>query len=134
MTSESVGVRGSAAKVRLRVTSWRYTEAAGGSPRPPGALLCCDRAAPAAGGPMRRCESHFNPSFGNVLEKHLIYKKLKLTLSPSPQGPQAALRLGGDGRPGKFLRQTKPSLTEAGPSLESPGNPSNPFQKPLEVQ
>ena len=43
-----------------------------------------------------RCESHFNPSFGIV--KAFNLKKLKLTLSPSPQWPQAALRLGGDGR------------------------------------
>ena len=43
-----------------------------------------------------RCESHFNRSFGNV--KAFNLKKLKLSLSPSPQWPQAALRLGGDGR------------------------------------
>ena len=42
-----------------------------------------------------RCESHFYPSFGNV--KAFNLKKLKSTLSPSPQWPQAALRLGGDG-------------------------------------
>ena len=41
-----------------------------------------------------QCESHFNPSFGNVFN----LKKIKLSLSPSPQWPQAALRLGGDGR------------------------------------
>ena len=33
---------------------------------------------------------------GNV--KALNLEKLKLSLSPSPQWPQAALRLGGDGR------------------------------------
>ena len=37
----------------------------------------------------------FNRSFGNV--KAFNFKKLKLSLSPSPQWPQAALRLGGDG-------------------------------------
>ena len=41
-----------------------------------------------------RCESH--RSFGNV--KAFNFKKLKLSLTPSPQWPQAALRLGGDGR------------------------------------
>ena len=43
-----------------------------------------------------RFESHFKSSFGKV--KALNVKKLKLSLSPSPQWPQAALRLGGDGR------------------------------------
>ena len=43
-----------------------------------------------------RFESHFKSSFGNV--KAFNLKKLKLSLSPSPQWPQAALRLGGDGR------------------------------------
>ena len=43
-----------------------------------------------------RCESHFNPSFGNV--KAFNLKKLKLSLSLSQQWPQAALRLEGDGR------------------------------------
>ena len=41
-------------------------------------------------------KSHFNRSFGNV--KAFNLKKLKLTLSLSPQWQQAALRLGGDGR------------------------------------
>ena len=41
-------------------------------------------------------ERHFKSSFGNV--KAFNLKKLKLSLSPSPQWPQAALRLGGDGR------------------------------------
>ena len=44
-----------------------------------------------------RFESHFKSSFGNV--KAFNLKKLKLSLSgslsPSPQWPQAALRLGG---------------------------------------
>ena len=52
-----------------------------------------------------RCESHFNPSFGNV--KAFNLKKLKLSLSPSPQWPQAALRRGWGATAGKFLRQTK---------------------------
>ena len=53
-----------------------------------------------------RCESHFNPSFGNV--KAFNLKKLKLSLSPSPQWPQAALRhWQGGATAGKFLRQTK---------------------------
>ena len=43
-----------------------------------------------------RFESHFKSSFGNV--KAFNLKKLKLSLSPSQQWPQAALRLGGDGR------------------------------------
>ena len=43
-----------------------------------------------------RFESHFKSSFGNV--KAFNLKKLKLSLSPSPQWPQAALLLGGDGR------------------------------------
>ena len=59
----------------------------------------------------RRFESHFKSSFGDV--NTFNSKKLKLSLSPSPQWPQAALRLGpgGDGRrrqpssAGKFLRQ-----------------------------
>ena len=66
--------------------------------------------------------SHFNPSFGNV--KAFNLKKLKLTLIPSPQWPQAALRLGGDGR----------QVPKAGPGPSLERNPSNPFQKPLEVQ
>ena len=48
-----------------------------------------------SGNPMR-FESHFKSYFGNV--KAFNFKKLKLSLSPSPQWPQAALRLGGDGR------------------------------------
>ena len=43
-----------------------------------------------------RFESHFKSSFGN--SKAFNLKKLKLSLSPSPQWPQAALLLGGDGR------------------------------------
>ena len=43
-----------------------------------------------------RFESHFKSYFGNV--KAFNLKKLKLSLSPSPQWPEAALRLGGDGR------------------------------------
>ena len=43
-----------------------------------------------------RFESHFKSSFGNV--KAFNLKKLKVSLSPSRQWPQAALRLGGDGR------------------------------------
>ena len=50
-----------------------------------------------------RFESHFKSSFGNV--KAFNLKKLKLSLSPSPQWPQAALLLGATA--GKFLRQTK---------------------------
>ena len=68
-------------------------------------------------------KSHFNRSFGNV--KAFNLKKLKLSLSPSQQWPQAALLLG---------RWQASSLgrPKAGPSLDL--NPSNPFQKPLEVQ
>ena len=43
-----------------------------------------------------RFESHFKSYFGNV--KAFNLKKFKLSLSPSPQWPEAALRLGGDGR------------------------------------
>ena len=39
---------------------------------------------------------HWRSLFWNV--KAFNLKKLKLSLSPSPQWPQAALRLGGDGR------------------------------------
>ena len=49
-----------------------------------------------------RFESHFKSYFGNV--KAFNLKKLKLSLSPSPQWPEVALRLGGDG--GKFLKQS----------------------------
>ena len=41
-------------------------------------------------------ESHFKSYFGNV--KAFNLKKLELSLSPSPQWPEAALLLGGDGR------------------------------------
>ena len=41
-------------------------------------------------------ESHFKSSFGNV--KAFNLKKLKLSLSPSPQWPQAALLLKDYGR------------------------------------
>ena len=51
---------------------------------------------------MMQFESHFKSYFGNV-KAHLIFKKLKLSLSRSPQWPEAALLLGGDG---KFLRQS----------------------------
>ena len=49
-----------------------------------------------------RCESHFKSSFGNV--KAFNLKKLKLSLSPSPQWPQAACCWGATA--GKFLRQS----------------------------
>ena len=62
-----------------------------------------------------RCESHFNPSFGNV--KAFNLKKLKLTLSPSPQWPQATLRLGATA--GKFLRKTKGRTVFGKESFES---------------
>ena len=51
-----------------------------------------------------RCESHFKSSFGNV--KAFNLKKLKLSLTPSPQWPQAALRLGAAATAGRFLRQS----------------------------
>ena len=53
-----------------------------------------------------QCESHFNPSFGNV--KAFNLKKLKLTLSPTQ--PVAAMAAGGPAAggatAGKFLRQS----------------------------
>ena len=52
---------------------------------------------------IRSHESNFNRSFGN--EKVFNLKKLKLSLSPSQQWPQAAYGWGATA--GKFLRQTK---------------------------
>ena len=49
-----------------------------------------------------RFKSHFKSSFGNV--KAFNLKKLKLSLSPSPQWPQAACGWGATA--GKFLRQS----------------------------
>ena len=74
-------------------------------------------------------KSHFNRSFGNV--KAFNLKKLKLSLSPSQQWPQAACGWGATA--GKFLRQTKGSLRTVF-RLRLARNPLNPFQKPLEVQ
>ena len=53
-----------------------------------------------------QCESHFKSSFGNV--NAFNFKKLKLSLSPSPpQWPQAALPgCGWGATAGKFLRQS----------------------------
>ena len=55
--------------------------------------------APVAAGAVQlmRCEMK---SFQELFWKcnAFNFKKLKLSLSPSPQWPQAALRLGGDGR------------------------------------
>ena len=47
-------------------------------------------------------KSHFNRSLGNV--KAFTLKKLKLSLSPSPQWPQAACGWGATA--GKFLRKS----------------------------
>ena len=71
-----------------------------------------------------RFESHFKSYFGNV--KAFNLKKFKIIAEPV-----AAMAGGG---PYAELRQEANSLgrAEAGPSLER--NPSNPFQKPLEVQ
>ena len=49
------------------------------------------------------CQSHFKSTFGNV--KAFNLKNLKLSLSPSPQWPEAACGWGA--MAGKFLRQTK---------------------------
>ena len=80
--------------------------------------------------PTMRFESHFKSYFGNV--KAFNLKKIKIIAEPvtsheSPQWPEAACGWGA--MAGEFLRQTK---GRTGPSLER--NPSNPFQKPLEVQ
>ena len=56
------------------------------------------------------CESHFKSPFGNVNAFNL--KKLKLSLSPSPQWPQAALQLGGDGRQVPYAGQRQDRLWE----------------------
>ena len=69
-------------------------------------------------------ESHFKSSFGNV--KAFNLKKIKIIAEPvaamAARGPAA-----GGRRQASSLGRPK-----AGPSLER--NPSNPFQKPLEVQ
>ena len=60
-------------------------------------------------------ESHFKSSFGNV--KAFNLKKLKLSLSPSPQWQQAACGWGATA--GKFLRQTKGRTVFGKESIES---------------
>ena len=72
-----------------------------------------------------QCESYFKSSFGNV--KALNLKKLKMFIAE----PVASMATGG---PAAGARRQASSLgrPKAGPSLER--NPSNPFQKSLEVQ
>ena len=62
-----------------------------------------------------RFESHFKSYFGNV--KAFNFKILKLSLSPSPQWPQAACCWGATA--GKFLRQTKGKSSRTVFGLES---------------
>ena len=71
-----------------------------------------------------RFESHFKSPFGNVNAFNL--KKIKIIAEPV-----AAMAAGG---PAAGRRRQASSLgrPKAGPSLER--KPSNPFQKPLEVQ
>ena len=71
-----------------------------------------------------RFESHLTSSFGNV--KAFNLKKIEIIAEPvaamAAEGPAA-----GGRRQASSLGRPK-----AGPSFER--NPSNPFQKPLEVQ
>ena len=71
-----------------------------------------------------RCESHFKSPFGNVNAFNL--KKLKFISEPV-----AALAAGGPAAGGRWQANSL-GRPKAGPSLER--NPSNSFQKPLEVQ
>ena len=74
-------------------------------------------------GPMR-FESHFKSYFGNV--KAFNLKKFKIIAEP------VAAMEGGGPAAGGWWQANSLGRPKAGPSLDL--NPSNPFQKPLEVQ
>ena len=73
-----------------------------------------------AGPRAMRCESHFNPSFGNVNAFNL--KKIKIIAEPV-----ATMAAGGPAAGGR-RQASSLGRPKAGPSLDL--NPSNPFQIP----
>ena len=73
-----------------------------------------------------RFESHFKSYFGNV--KAFNLKKIKII----PEPVAAMARAGGGPEAGGRWQASSLGRPKAGPSFER--NPSNPFEKPLEVQ